>query len=312
MEAFHRVHAYPGPSSTIHVIQGGNNLHLLGFDDLCRADMLLALDSENEINRVLRDRAPANLRVFPLAQRQTARTLAEGASDDIRQCVATTAGMAADCGLGQVRGIGYLATRRLLASREMQDFLNHELLDTLMQRSGGVLDHVRIIGEGSVAGGTASAGLLLVVAALEAVILEKTNATVHTDLRVAGSLSYMALGPRVHTNAAAGIVEILAYVTSKQQHNRAIRSVRFSELPPVGEDRAERTRFMLEVEQAVQCPEVQATLDSLDANASQNGPFGVSVHGGCAGRPQDATGRVETRGRQESDGNNEGGGVPQR
>ncbi|NLE61903.1 MAG: hypothetical protein GX616_26405 [Planctomycetes bacterium] len=156
----------------------------------------------------------------------------------------------------------------------MRDFLDHELLDCLMQASGGVLGHVRLIGKGSVAGATASAGLRHVLWALETAILEKTNATVHTEIHITGSISYTGLGVRVHTNGAAGVVESLAHAISKNQHNRVIRSVRLSELPPVGENRDERSRYMLEVEQAVQCVEVGNTLDRLEPNASQDGPLG--------------------------------------
>ena len=100
-----------------------------------------------------------------------------------------------------------------------------------MRASGGVLDHVRIVGKGSVAGGTASAGLLLTTAALEKAIIDWSNATVEVELDLIGGISYAGLGPRVHKNTAAGVVEALAYVTSRSQHNRAIRGARFIELP---------------------------------------------------------------------------------
>ena len=53
---------------------------------------------------------------------------------------------------------------------------------------------------------------------------------------------------------------------------------RFIELPPVGDDRSERIRHLLEVEQAAQSAKVSDVLDQKAPNNSQNGPLGnVSI-----------------------------------
>ncbi|MGD0518636.1 MAG: hypothetical protein ABSA26_13960, partial [Thermoguttaceae bacterium] len=262
----------------ILVIQGGNSAAIVRYSKLCNAHLVILIDAENELRRLLCGYMPPHVKAFPLGQGHTAKTLAERASQAIQKCIGSTAGMNADSGLGQHRGIGYLATRLLLDSREMRAFIEGEMLDFLMRASGGVLDHVRIIGKGSVAGGTASAGLLLTTAALEKAIIDWSNATVEVELDLTGGISYAGLGPRVHKNTAAGVVEALAYVTSRRQHNRAIRAVRFIELPPVGDDRSERVRHLLEIEQAAQSAKVCDVLDQKAPNNSQNGPLGnVSI-----------------------------------
>jgi hypothetical protein len=274
MQSFYHLHRGTSRGIVILVVQGGNNAELVRHYRLCKADLVIVIDVEKELARLLTGVLPPHVKFFALGPGHTARTLAEGASPAIQCSIGNTAGMNAESGLGQLRALGYLATKLLLESQEMQSFLSRDLLDFLMKVSGGVLDSVLVVCAGSVAGGTASAGLLFTVAAIEQSILERTNATVEVELHITGAISYAGLGPRVHKNAAAGVVEALAYVTARHQHNRTIRSLRLTELPPCGDDRAARARYMLEMEQAAQCAAVGEILDRNAPNNSQNGPLG--------------------------------------
>ncbi len=259
---------------SIIVIQGGNNAALLQYHSICSADLVLVLDARNELQRILPVTVPLHVKAFALGQGHTAKTLAVGASSSIQRCINNTAGMDAEAGLGQWRGMGCLATNILLDSLEMKEFLNETLLDFLMQAAGGVLEHVTIIGKGSVAGGTASSGLLQTIAAIEMAVTERSNAIVEVELELTGSISYAGCGPRVHKNAASGIVDALAFDTSPDQHAMTIRSMRLKNLPPVGNDREARNRFMLEVEQALQCAKVRDILYQKAPNNSLSGPLG--------------------------------------
>lgn len=256
------------------IIQGGNNAEIARHAFLCNAHIVIVLDVENEIQRLFPGPVPVNFKVFCLASGETARTLAERGSEATRRCLANTAGMNAESGLGQRRGFGWLAGKELLNAREMQEFLDHGFVDHLMQVSGGELNHVDIDTYGSVAGGTASALIILIQACLERTVVQQTNATVQTVFHITGGISYTGLGPRVHKNAAAGTVEILAHVIAGRQDNRVIRAVRLSELSPVGEDRAQRARYMLEIEQANHCAGVSEALERTSPNRSQDGRLG--------------------------------------
>lgn len=269
--------AHPGkPELTISAVLGGNGADLLHYwEDLCHADIGIYADTENEVSKYLTVFTTGNVIACRLGKGQTARTLAKRAQESVQRWLARAAGMNVDCGMGQVRAWGYLGAIQSIESREVQDFLQHGLPELLRQVSGGVVGNVRIIGKGSVAGGTGSSGLTVFLTELEKAILKWSDATtIHTEYHVCGSVSYSGLGRRVHRNGAAGTAEILANVLFKDQPDRVIRSLRLAELPPVGEDRELRSRFMLEVEQAAECPEVRKLRAQWEPNASQDGPLG--------------------------------------
>ena len=117
----------------------------------------------------------------------------------------------------------------------------------------------------------------MTIAAVEEAILQQTNATVEVELHITGAISYAGLGPRVHTNGAAGVTEALAYVTGRPQHDRTIRSLQLTELPPCGDNRDERNRFMLEGEQAAHCKQVREILDRA-APINQKRTLGKCEH----------------------------------
>jgi len=247
---------------------------MLPFPEILGADQVFAVDAPNELQLNLPNPLPSNIKALPLGQGHTARTLAARASSTVQKCISASAGMDAEAGLGQLRGIGYLATKAVLASHDVKTFIDETLFDLLMQKSGGVLDHVRIQGKGSLAGGTASAAVFLLTCAIAKAITDRSNAKVEVELTLTGAISYAGLGRRVHKNAAAATVDALDFVTSPCQHSRTIRSVRLMELPPVGNDRDTRARHMLEIEQASQTKELRAILSRNGPNDSLDGPLG--------------------------------------
>ncbi|MCC7086553.1 MAG: hypothetical protein IT427_16260 [Pirellulales bacterium] len=259
----------------ILILQGGNNAQLARYGRMCRADLVIVLDVEKELQSLSDSLHQPNIKLCILGQGHTARTLAKRASKALQAVIQNVAGMNAETGLGQLRPLGRLATEEFLASHQMQSFLKGELLDILIQISGGTIKSVRFIAAGSVAGGTASGGLQLTVDAFARAILETCSVVAHVEFHITGSLSYANLGgARVHWNGAAGIAEIINYVTSPSQHPRNIRSAFLAELPPCGEDRQQRTRYMLEFEQAIQSQSVTDILDGDAPNYSVNGPLG--------------------------------------
>jgi hypothetical protein len=258
----------------IGVIPGGNNAPELGYVNILGADVVFAADAPDELKRSLPNPLPLSIIALALGQGHTAKTLAAGAPSTVQECISASAGMDAEAGLGQLRGIGYLATKAVLGSHEVKTFVNETVLDLLMQKSGGVLDRVRIEGKGSLAGGTASAAVFLLTSEIEKAITDRSNAKVEVELTLTGAISYSGLGRRVHKNAAAGTVDALQWVTSPCQHSRTIRSLRLMELPPVGNDRDTRARHVLEIEQASQAKELREILSRSAPNSSLDGPLG--------------------------------------
>lgn len=259
---------------TVLLIQGGSNLAIVKHATLWPTGLVIGIDVPNEIERVLPAPLPDHFYPFPLAPGHTAQTLAKNADARTREAISNLAAMNAAFGLGQWRGIGVLAMDRLLKSPEMKRFLNETLLDTLVQMSGGVLEHVQIIAKGGVSGGTASAAILQMARSLADAVTCRTGATVAVSVELIGPTSFVGLGPRVWKNAAAGVVDAVAYATEKDHHEREVRLLTLVELPPVGRDRATRDRLMLEVEQAKQCPEVRRILDTAAPNQALDTPFG--------------------------------------
>lgn len=259
----------------INLTVGGNRAAVLRHQTLCGADINIHIDCENEVQQHIASAKRYNVKTLSVGKGETARTLAKAAHSAVRRRAEEHAPIDATRGMGQDREIGHFASVHLLSRAQVKEFLEHELPELLRRLTGGVVEVVRIVGKASVAGGTGSPGLRLFVNALEEAILTCSDATtIHTELQICGGISYSGLGRRVHLNASAGTIEVFAYVTSKDHNDRVVRHLRLSELPPVGEDREARDRFMLECEQATQCPEVQAILAQLEPNAGMNGPFG--------------------------------------
>lgn len=257
----------------ILVLPGGNNAAMLQYQPLLDHEVVIPIDAPNELAHNLPNPLPATVKAFPLGQGHTAKTLAARASPSIQDCISNAAGMDAEAGLGQLRAVGFLAARRLLRSRDMRRFLRQGLFDTLVQRCGGIPDHIVIEGKGSLAGGTASAIVFLVAFALARALLKTSDSTISVTLTLTGGLTYSGCGRRVHTNTAAAIVDALGFAL-RRHHPRMICSLRLMELPPVGTDCETRARHMLEVEQAVQVETLRKILDQNAPNNSLNGPLG--------------------------------------
>ena len=102
MDVFHYLHRGAGCRIVILVIQGGNSPEIARHHRQHHADLVLVIDVEKELARLLPAVLPPHVKCYALGVGHTARTLAAG-SPAIQNALANTAGMNAEEGLGQLR-----------------------------------------------------------------------------------------------------------------------------------------------------------------------------------------------------------------
>lgn len=124
---------------TVYVLLlvGGSKGALCNYTQLWDPDCVLVIDVLHELPpRNPPGRRCAMVKLFALAAGQTADSLFQSAPAEQRKLVRSLAGMDAANGLGQVRGIGAQAVRRLLRSAEWRRAKRH------------LIDELRIAGNG--------------------------------------------------------------------------------------------------------------------------------------------------------------------
>ncbi|MBX9792574.1 MAG: hypothetical protein K2Y37_27045 [Pirellulales bacterium] len=259
-------------TATVQVFAGGGAQALIECEQTSPFDTRIVFDAPAELAQRLADKKPEGVHFYALAEGHTVLTLSKGASEGIETCLREFPGVDLGQGLGQYRGIGELAAKQLLADDCFQLFLSDLALKLIARH--GELTHVRVVGKAGLAGGTGSAGVLILTEAILQALLEKTDAVVKYELDLIGAITAEGLGRRVAKNAAAGIVDAMGRLTAKDHHERASQIGCFHELPAVGPDRVARDNFVLQFEQARTADEVREVIDRRAPNQALNGRFG--------------------------------------
>src|SRR5439155_17703899 len=99
---------------------------------------------------------------------------------------------------------------------------------------------------------------------LAAKFAQTTSALISVTGFQLGALTFLGLGDRVYQNAAAGLLEQLAYVLGPERMARESREIAFAELPTVdangceiGGDRDRRTALVVSLVAACGCRDIK-------------------------------------------------------
>jgi hypothetical protein len=238
------------------------------------ADIILYFDVASEIGKVGSSRE--GIRCKALAVGETLQTLAaSGCSEALKRLIATRPGINLQDGLGQVREIGELAVRKLLADPAFLEFLVREVFEPLFKLHNGCVRQVELIVCSSLAGGTGGPVGPVVAKALSELFLSKTSAVVQLVLVRVGSLSYLGLGPRVHVNGGAGLCQDLDFVLSPEHHAKESRHLFLLELPMVDDRQCERDAAVVQFMQAMRSSAVRNILAVPRPNDGVGSPLGT-------------------------------------
>lgn len=256
----------------IVVAVGGTFAQMVRFARSASADVLLYLDVLSEVDGVVS--APGVLRL-PLAAGQTLATLVDGkASPAIAKFLASRPAIDLTIGLAQLRFAGKLAVQQFIAGPEFERLLKGSVFDPILQKKNCTVSKVELVVCSSLSGGTGGPAGGPIAGAIAARFREYLGATVDVRLVRVGAMSFVGLGDRVYTNAAAGLAEDVEFVTSESKHDRELRSLVLVELPPVGSDKSRRDEFAVQFAQAVNAPQVRGVLDRLAPNVGASSRFG--------------------------------------
>jgi hypothetical protein len=177
-------------------------------------------------------------------------------------------------GMAQLRGVGTAVVRKLVSPPEFQRLLAEQIVPLLRKLSGGQMPVVRLILLHGTGGGTGSGGGMVMASAAMEVIVAVTQANVHCEVHLIGAITFEAPNfARTRENSAAAIAEYLALCGAPRSDRVWVRLF-CHELFPVGNDKRERDRMLIEQYQALQAEAIQSTFQISGPNSIGDGPFG--------------------------------------
>jgi hypothetical protein len=257
----------------ITVTIGGDRLQSLTFSDILDGAINLGADVRGELAQIVSEVDSDSVHLIPIAEGETARTLAADANADVRSAIDRRAGTSTEYGLGQLRTDGSLGVRKLVQAAAFLTFFTDVIVPRMFQF--GALSHLELVIKAGSSGATGSAGALVFAQALKMLLRERFGITVSITIEFTGGIVNAIHGANTALNAGACIVDALDFATNPDQDPHETRSVIFHELPALLErDTQARDRFMLQTEQARGAKQVRAIFNRMAPNRSLRGEFG--------------------------------------
>jgi hypothetical protein len=255
------------------LIVGGTFQMLSRYVAAAGADALLYFDVPSELELI---RPLEGVIKFPLAGGETVGTLAaNGCPPRVKEFFRSRPGVDLTNGLAQLRAVGALAAHKLLADPTFERKLLAEVFDLLFAKHNGLLEQVEICVLTSSAGGTGGPVGPAVAHKLARLFRERSEAVVHIKYLRAGSLSFVGLGERIHSNAAATLAEDVQDVISPDRDVREVRSLQLLEVPMVGPRKRQRDAYVVQLTQALLARGVQEELNRCAPNQAFDSTLGT-------------------------------------
>jgi hypothetical protein len=244
-----------------------------------RADYIAVFDNAAEISRLQREFGTRdNIAYFPLAEGETADTLARHGTPEMQALIWKRGSMNAASGLGQIPGVGFMAAEKLRTSDAFNRFLR-QLRHEVGIRTNGRPRWIVARLTGSTAGGTAT-GAVETIAEAVADALKTQGVNFDLEMDLIDATTFLGLGDRCGRNSAATITELAAMCCSKGGNplDGVTRSLSLMALPPFRHDAAQRYQLVALDEQAVTSSEMLSLLSLIRPNHSLDSPLGAIVY----------------------------------
>lgn len=257
----------------VGLVIGGSFQTLARFTRAAGCDLVLYVDVPSEIDSARPGRDVVRI---TLASGETIGTLTAGnCSEPLKQFLAHRPGVSLAVGLGQMRAIGKLVVTSLLADPSFERFIVTQIFEPLLIKTNGQLEQVDVTVFASTAGGTGGPVAPALAKAVATVFLRKSDAIVHEQFFRVGSLTFVSLGDRVHSNAAATLAEDLHFILETPRDSREVRSLILTEVPMVKANKVERDVLTTQLVQAVRSRAVREILDRTSPNRALDSRLGT-------------------------------------
>lgn len=258
----------------VFLVMGGGRAALLQLPILRQAGLVIIIDVPHELAylaSVVGDMP--NVRLFPLGAGQTAATMFQDASPELKRAVEDLAPMDATKGMGQRPLLGYRAAQLLIASPEFTEFLR-QLPDMILYEAKGMPSGVELHAVGSLAGGVAAGGLILVVQALCLALLP-LDVPIPVQFDLLGGVTFALLGPHIFQNSAATLWRFARLLRATPWHPLVAPTARIMELMPLTTDQQARNDELLVDGQLLHSWELEFLLARVQPNLVLSGPLGT-------------------------------------
>lgn len=177
-------------------------------------------------------------------------------------------------GMAGVRGIGGAAVRRLVSSEDFRRLLADQLVPLLTTLSGGEMPALHLTHLQGTSGGMGSKGGFVFLDAVLNELIRHTQANIQCDVHLIGSVTYNSPDfPRVRENGSASVGEWLA-VSRQPRSQRVTIKVTCHEVAPVGFNKVERDRLLIEQFQGLHSDGLEEAFQVGGANDVYSGPYG--------------------------------------
>lgn len=267
-----RAGAHEGRVS-VGLVIGGSFQNLVRFTQAAGCDLVFYVDVPSEIDLVRPGRDVVRI---TLASGHTIGTLtADQCPEGLKKFLASRPGVSLAVGLGQMRAIGKLVVAALLADPAFERFITTQIFEPLFIKTNSRLEQVDVTVFASTAGGTGGPVAPALAKAIATVFLRRSDAIIHEQFFRVGSLTFVTLGDRVHTNAAATLAEDLHFVLELPRDPHEVRSLILTEVPMVKANKAERDALTTQLVQAVRSRAVREILDRTSPNRALDTRLGT-------------------------------------
>ena len=263
----------PEDRVSVGLVIGGSFQNLVRFTQAAGCDLVFYVDVPAEIDVVRPGRDVVRI---TLASGQTIGTLtADKCPEGLKKFLASRPGVSLAVGLGQMRAIGKLVVAALLADPTFERFITTQIFEPLFIKTNSRLEQVDVVVFASTAGGTGGPVAPALAKAIATVFLRRSDAIIHEQFFRVGSLTFVTLGDRVHTNAAATLAEDLHFVLELPRDPHEVRSLILTEVPMVKANKAERDALTTQLVQAVRSRAVREILDRTSPNSALDTRLGT-------------------------------------
>ncbi len=251
----------------IFVLVGGIGLSMLRYLRRNPPSYVIVVDVGDEIEKRRIDWSfLPHCRVLYLGDRETTGTLLAKhypTNHRLNNSMGTTS---ACKGMGQKRGFGDIAAFDLVAAPQFHDICEEARSQALIQTAGAP-SAIFVNMFSSSAGGVGSGATPIIGKALVR-SLQEMAIPIEATFMTTESVTFAGLGPSVHTNAAAGLKELLEIVLNKNDDvaARVVWTLRLSALPPVRTDSDLRETYLSLEHQAWRSIEPQRYLQTVTPN----------------------------------------------
>jgi hypothetical protein len=248
-------------------VAGSLMLPVGGVPEAVNADAALLADVPQELGQI---RLGTPSLTIPLGRGETTATLLRKAEAldptlrPLRQAISALGTVDLNDGLGMLASLGAVAAMIALTEQKLPERIERELIVPLLRLKNGTIRHASLLYFNSLAGGTGPLAGKAFAESVAARLHALTEATVATLAFQVGALTFLGLGERIFSNAAAGLAEQLAAVFDPTRHPLESRQLLLTELPTVdtaghevGSDRALRSTLGVSAASAFACTAIQ-------------------------------------------------------